>query len=206
MKIFTTHTHKQLFRSFQLKIWPRHSLRRPWFPIGLTYFYYWVTVMDFMLCFCATTSRDLAPWLWLFDLDSVSYTLSFIPDLHTNFVYTTIIGQTLTVALVNQRLDYGNSTLVGIPAYLIRRLQSALNAAARLIFHLRLSDHVTNALVSLHFAACTGANPIQDRRADTQSSPVVTHHGTWGRSPLLLMSLVDGHWVLLEPTAGCASS
>jgi len=35
--------------------------------------------------------------------------------------------QTLTVALVNQWLDYGNSTLVGIPAYLMRRLQSALN-------------------------------------------------------------------------------
>ena len=59
--------------------------------------------------------------------------------------------QTLTVALVNQRLDYGNSTLVGIPAYLMRRLQSALNAAARLIFHLRRSDHITDALVSLHW-------------------------------------------------------
>ena len=35
--------------------------------------------------------------------------------------------QTLAVALVNQWLDYGNSTLVGIPAYLMRRLQSALN-------------------------------------------------------------------------------
>jgi len=58
--------------------------------------------------------------------------------------------QTLTVALVNQWLDYGNSTLVGIPAHLTRRLQSALNAAARLIFHLRRSDHVTDALVSLH--------------------------------------------------------
>jgi len=30
-------------------------------------------------------------------------------------------------------------------------LQSALNAAARLIFHLRRSDHVTDALVSLHW-------------------------------------------------------
>ena len=114
--------------------------------------------------------------------------------------------QTLTVALVNHRLDYGNRTLVGIPAYLMRRLQSALNAAARLIFHLRRSNHVTASLVSLHFAACTGANPIQDSRTDTQSSPVVTHHGTWGRPPLLLMSLVDGHWVMLEPTGGCASS
>ena len=59
--------------------------------------------------------------------------------------------QTLTVALVNQRLDYGNSTLVSIPAYLMRRLQSALNAAAWLIFHRRRSDHTTDALVSLHW-------------------------------------------------------
>ena len=58
---------------------------------------------------------------------------------------------TLTVALVNQRLDYGNSTLVGIPSYLVRRLQSALNAAARLIFNLRRSDHISDALVSLHW-------------------------------------------------------
>jgi len=60
-------------------------------------------------------------------------------------------AKTLTVALVNQRLDYWNSTLGGIPAYLMRRLQSALNATARLIFHLRRSDHVTDALVSLHW-------------------------------------------------------
>ena len=45
--------------------------------------------------------------------------------------------QTLTVTLVNQWLDYGNSTLV--------------NAAARLIFHLRRFDHITDALVSLHW-------------------------------------------------------
>ena len=35
-------------------------------------------------------------------------------------------------------------------AYLLRRLQSVLNAAARLIFHLKRSDHITDALVSLH--------------------------------------------------------
>jgi len=58
----------------------------------------------------------------------------------------------LTVALVNQQLDYGNSTLVGIPTYLVCRMQSALNAAAWLIiFNLRRSDHVTDALVSLHW-------------------------------------------------------
>jgi len=57
----------------------------------------------------------------------------------------------LVVALVHSRLDYGNSVLVGIPAYLLRRLQSVLNAAARLIFHLKRSDHITDALVSLHW-------------------------------------------------------
>ena len=33
--------------------------------------------------------------------------------------------QMLVVALVHSRLDYGNSVLVGIPAYLLRRVQSA---------------------------------------------------------------------------------
>jgi len=59
--------------------------------------------------------------------------------------------QMLVVALVHSRLDYGNSVLVGIPAYLLRQLQSVLNAPARLIFHLKRSDYITDALVSLHW-------------------------------------------------------
>jgi len=59
--------------------------------------------------------------------------------------------QTLVVALVHSRLDYGNSVLVGIPVYLMRRLQSVLNAAARLICHLRRPDHISDALVCLHW-------------------------------------------------------
>jgi len=34
-------------------------------------------------------------------------------------------------------LDYGNSVLPGLPVYLVRRLESVLNAAARLTYHLR---------------------------------------------------------------------
>jgi len=49
----------------------------------------------------------------------------------------------LVVALVHSRLDYGNAVLVGIPAYLVRRLQSVLNASARLIYHLRPYDHIS---------------------------------------------------------------
>jgi len=59
--------------------------------------------------------------------------------------------QTLVVVLVLSRLDYGNGVLVGLPAYLVRRLQSVLNASARLIHQLRRSDHITEALVSLHW-------------------------------------------------------
>jgi len=41
--------------------------------------------------------------------------------------------------------------LVGLPAYLTRRLQSILNAAARLIYRLRTRDHITDALISLNW-------------------------------------------------------
>ena len=41
--------------------------------------------------------------------------------------------QMSVVALVHSRLDYGNSVLVGLPAYPLRQLQSVLNAAARLV-------------------------------------------------------------------------
>jgi len=57
----------------------------------------------------------------------------------------------IVVALVHSRLDYGNGVLVGLPSYLMCQLQSVLNAAARLIFRLKTSNHITDALVSLHW-------------------------------------------------------
>jgi len=60
--------------------------------------------------------------------------------------------RTLVVSLVLTRLDFGNSVLAGFPVYLTRRLQSVLNAAARLTYYLRRSDHITDALVCLHWA------------------------------------------------------
>ena len=43
------------------------------------------------------------------------------------------------------------SVLTGLPAYLVKRLQSVLNASARLIYGLRPFDHISNALLSLHW-------------------------------------------------------
>jgi len=61
------------------------------------------------------------------------------------------VFQLLVVALVVSRLDYFNSLLINLPASLIQRLQSVQNAAARLIFNMRQSEHITNALISLHW-------------------------------------------------------
>jgi hypothetical protein len=59
--------------------------------------------------------------------------------------------QTLVVSLVFGRFDYGNATLVGLPVYLQCRLGSVLNCSARLIYDLRRSDHISDALSSLHW-------------------------------------------------------
>jgi len=59
--------------------------------------------------------------------------------------------QSLVVTLVLSRLDYGNAVLVGLPTHLVRRLQSVQNAAAWLIYHMRSADHITDALVTLHW-------------------------------------------------------
>jgi len=57
------------------------------------------------------------------------------------------------VSLVHSRLrlDYGNFILVGVPAYLRRRLQTVLNTAARLVFRLRRYDQVTDAFAILYW-------------------------------------------------------
>ena len=48
-------------------------------------------------------------------------------------------------------LDYCNSLLIELPLTHTQCLQSVQNAAARLIFNLRRCDHITDALISLHW-------------------------------------------------------
>ena len=63
----------------------------------------------------------------------------------------TSVFQSLIVALVLSRLDYRNSVLFKLPANLVQRIQSVQNSAARLIFRIRRSEHITPALISLHW-------------------------------------------------------
>lgn len=57
----------------------------------------------------------------------------------------------LVASLVLSRLDYGLTTLAGLPAQQLNRLQSVLNAAARLVCSARKFDHITPLLKDLHW-------------------------------------------------------
>jgi len=52
---------------------------------------------------------------------------------------------------VLSRLEYGNATLARLPSNQLDRLQSVLNAAARLVFSARKYEHVTSLLRDLHW-------------------------------------------------------
>ena len=61
------------------------------------------------------------------------------------------VCQSLVTSLVLTRLDYCNSVAFGLPALHLRRLQSVQNAAARIIFNLRRTEHISDALMCLHW-------------------------------------------------------
>jgi len=66
-----------------------------------------------------------------------------------------LLGRDVTAKLVSafviSRLDYGNAVLAGLPQSTIAPLQRVQNAAACLVLGLRPRDHVTAALIDLHW-------------------------------------------------------
>ena len=60
-------------------------------------------------------------------------------------------AETLVVALIASRLDYGNSLLCNVPSYLLQRLQRLLNTAARIVMYLPKHEHISRALRELHW-------------------------------------------------------
>jgi hypothetical protein len=59
--------------------------------------------------------------------------------------------KTLVSALILSRLDYGNALLYGLPDVLVLKLQSVLNAAARLIYGASSTSSITPLLNELHW-------------------------------------------------------
>jgi hypothetical protein len=86
----------------------------------------------------------------------------------------TAVYQTFVNALVLPKLDNGNATLAGLPAYQYGRVQSVLNAAARSIAELRRSDHVADALASFHWLRVPEPRSVQDFSSDL---PCTTWYG-----------------------------
>jgi len=57
----------------------------------------------------------------------------------------------LVVSLVLSRLDCGNATLAGLPGNQLNRLQSVMNATARLVCSVRKYEHITPLLRDLYW-------------------------------------------------------
>jgi len=72
--------------------------------------------------------------------------------------------------------------LAGLPAYLFWRLQSVMNAAARLIYGLHHSDHISDALISLHW--------LQSQERLWFKAAMLVYKATHGTAPSYMSQLV----------------
>ena len=63
--------------------------------------------------------------------------------------------KTLIHAFVFSHLDYGNALLFGLPKYQLDRLQKVQNAEARVTFQIEKFDHITPAVIDLHWLPVT---------------------------------------------------
>lgn len=64
---------------------------------------------------------------------------------------TDSVAETLIHAFVTTQLDYCNEVLFGISIKALDRLQYVQNSAARLITGTRFLEHITPALISVHW-------------------------------------------------------
>jgi len=93
------------------------------------------------------------------------------------------VTQQLVLALIMSRLDYCNSMLAALPTSTLQPLQRVQNAAARLVFGLSRSDHVTPTLIQLHWL------PVSYRIKFKLCCHVHAIH--YGRSPAYLTETVQ---------------
>jgi len=93
------------------------------------------------------------------------------------------VTRQLVLALIMSRLDYCNSVLAGLPTSTLQPLQRVQNAAARLVFGLSRSEHVTPTLIQLHWL------PVSYRMKFKLCCLVHAIH--YGRSPAYLTETVQ---------------
>ena len=88
------------------------------------------------------------------------------------------VAAQLGLALVMSRLDYCNAVVAGLPASTLAPLQRVQNSAARLVLQVKHREHVTPALMQLHWL------PIQSRI--TYKLCIVMHQAHTGLMPAYL--------------------
>lgn len=86
--------------------------------------------------------------------------------------------ETVICALIWSRLDYANALYVGIPVYLLKKLQMVQNAAARLLLGIPSRISVRSHLRSLHWL------PVAERVKF--KSLVMAHRALHGHGPIYL--------------------
>jgi hypothetical protein len=101
-----------------------------------------------------------------------------------------VVTQRLVAAFVMSRIDYCNSVLAELPATTLAPLQRVQNAAARLVLNLKRTDHITPALIELHWL------PVKFRIIFKLC--VLVHKSLNGLAPSYLTEL-------FEPISGLAS-
>ena len=63
--------------------------------------------------------------------------------------------KSIVQTVIMSRTDYCNNLLVGVPSTQLSKLQRLQNAAARLVSKVEKYDHITPALVHLHWLPVT---------------------------------------------------
>lgn len=92
------------------------------------------------------------------------------------------VTQRLVSAFVLSRLDYCNALLAELPASTLAPLQRVQNAAARLVLNLKPYDHITPALIELHWL------PVKQRIA--YKLCLLVHKSFTGQAPAYLCDLL----------------
>jgi len=132
-----------------------------------------------------------------------------IRSVRCSLTRTTLL--TLVHALVVTNVDYCSSVLSGISGQLLQRLQSVFNAAARLVFSARKSEHITPLLRELHwlkvpdriqFRLCVLIGKAPSYLAETlhSTADVVLLSRRWSHRPHDAPRWViePSRWLLLE--------
>ena len=94
---------------------------------------------------------------------------------------STTTTETLVHAFITSKLDHCNS-LLNVPKYVIKKLQSVQNAAARLITGSRKYDHITPILFELHWL------PVSERIKF--KIILLTHKALHQQSPIYIQDLI----------------